>query len=106
MFRQIKDPQFMALRPQYHWTDQKIEVHSFCCVVGYLLGALLRRHARRMGYTEGMAGLLEMLNGVRMVLRTAQSGRPGRPKVHWQREETATSRPCGSTRAWCIRTPS
>ena len=88
VFRQMKDPQFMALRPQYHWTDQKIEVHSFCCVVGYLLGALLRRHARRMGYTEGMGGLLEMLNGVRMVLRTAQSGRPGRPKVRWQREET------------------
>jgi transposase len=88
VFRQMKDPEFMALRPQYHWTDQKIEVHSFCCVVGYLLGALLRRHARRMGYPQGMAGLLEMLNGVRMVLRTAQSGRPGRPKVHWQREET------------------
>ena len=88
VFRQMKDPQFMALRPQYHWTDQKIEVHSFCCVMGYLLGALLRRHARRMGYTRGMSSLLEMLQGVRMVLRTEQSGRPGRPKVHWQREET------------------
>ncbi|MHC4067385.1 MAG: IS1634 family transposase [Planctomycetota bacterium] len=88
VFRQMKDPEFMALRPQYHWTDQKIEVHSFCCVLGYLLGALLRRHARRMGYPQGMAGLLEILNGVRMVLRTARSGRAGRPKVHWQREET------------------
>ena len=88
VFRQMKDPEFLALRPQYHWTDQKIQVHSFCCVLGYLLGALLRRHARRMGYQQGMAALLEMLNGVRMVLRTAQSGRPGRPKVHWQREET------------------
>ena len=88
VFRQMKDPEFMALRPQYHWTDQKIEVHSFCCVVGYLLGALLRRHARRMGYEQGMSGLLEMLNGVRLVLRTEQSGRPGRPKVHWQLEET------------------
>ena len=88
VFRQMKDPHFMALRPQYHWTDQKIEVHSFCCVMGYLLGALLRRHARRMGYTEGMGSLLEMLTGVRMVLRTARSGRPGRPKVHWQLEET------------------
>lgn len=88
VFRQMKAPEFMALRPQHHWTDQKIEVHSFCCVVGYLLGALLRRHARRMGYTEGMARLLEMLNGVRMVLRTARSGRPGRPKIQWQLEET------------------
>lgn len=89
VFRHMKDPHFMALRPQYHWTDQKIEVHSFCCVLGYLLGALLRRHARGRGYQEGLAGLLGMLNGIRMVLRTAHSGRPGRPKVHWQREETA-----------------
>ena len=88
VFRQMKDPDFMALRPQYHWTDQKIEVHSFCCVVGYLLGALLRRHARRMGYTRGMSSLLEMLAGIRMVLRTEESGRPGRPKARWQREET------------------
>ena len=88
VFRQIKDPEFLALRPQYHWTDQKIEVHSFCCVVGYLLAALVRRHARAMGYSQGMDGLLEMLNGLRVVLRTECTSRPGRPRVHWQREET------------------
>ena len=32
-FRQMKRPQRSALRPQYHWTDQKIEVHVFCCVL-------------------------------------------------------------------------
>jgi transposase len=88
VFRQMKDPHFLALRPQYHWTDQKIEVHSFCCVVGYLLAALVRRQARRMGYAQGIAALLEMLNGVRMVLRTECTGRSGRPRIHWQREET------------------
>jgi transposase len=88
VFRETKNPEFLALRPQYHWTDQKIEVHSFCCVVGYLLAALVRRHARRMGYEQGMAALLAMLNGVRMVLRTECSGRPGRPRAHWQLEET------------------
>jgi len=87
VFRQMKDPEFLALRPQFHWTDQKIEVHSFCCVMGYLLAALVRRHARRLGYSQGMAGLLGMLNEVRMVLRTECSGRPGRPRVHWQLEE-------------------
>ncbi len=54
VFRQMKDPEFLALRPQFHWTDQKICVHSFCCVVGYLLAALIRRHARQLGYTEGL----------------------------------------------------
>jgi transposase len=87
VFRDTKNPEFLALRPQYHWTDQKIEVHSFCCVTGYLLAALVRRHARRMGYPQGLAALLAMLNGVRMVLRTECTGRPGRPRVHWQLEE-------------------
>jgi len=88
VFRQLKDPQFLALRPQYHWTDQKIEVHSFCCVVGYLLAALLRRHARQMGSSESIAALLDRLNNLRMVLRTECSGHVGRPRVHWQLEET------------------
>jgi len=25
----MKDPQHISLRPQHHWTDQKIEVHVF-----------------------------------------------------------------------------
>ena len=87
VFRQMKDPHFLAVRPQYHWTDQKIEVHSFCCVVGYLLAALMRRHARKLGYTEGMAKLLEMLTGIRAVLRTERRRRPGRPRIRWQLEE-------------------
>jgi len=88
VFRAMKAPECLALRPQYHWTDQKIEVHSFCCVVGYLLASLVRRQARAMGYPQDVTGLLTMLNGVRMVLRTDATGRPGRPRVQWQLEET------------------
>lgn len=87
VFRQMKDPHFLALRPQYHWTDQKIQVHSFCCVLGYLLGALVRRAARQMGYTEGLHRLLEMLTAVRAVLRTESTGRPGKPRIRWQLED-------------------
>lgn len=86
-FGRLKDPEFLGLRPQYHWTDQKIEVHSLMCVTGYLLAALVRREARRMGYTEGLPRLLEMLAGVRAVLRTERTGRAGRPRVSWELEE-------------------
>ena len=88
VFRQMKDPEFLALRPQYHWTDQKIEVHSFCSVIGYLLAALVRRHARQMGYTEGLNTLLEMLNELRSVLRSEVRRRVGRRRICWQSEET------------------
>lgn len=29
----FKNHYHIALRPQYHWTDQKIEVHFFICVL-------------------------------------------------------------------------
>jgi transposase len=100
VFRQLKDPQFLALRPQYHWTDQKIQVHSFCCVLGYLLVALLRREARRQGLdlpapswgesappqNHALPRLLKALTGIRAVLRTTIAGR-GRPRVRWQLED-------------------
>ena len=112
VFRQLKDPELLALRPQYHWTDQKIQVHSFCCVLGYLLAALLRREARRQGLglpppgrddpicpadadsnhaspssEPSLPGLLKMLKGIRAVLRTETSGKSGRPRIRWQLEE-------------------
>ena len=40
-FRQMKRPQRSALRPQYHWTDQKIEVRE----VGLLLYFTLFRQS-------------------------------------------------------------
>ena len=39
----------IALRPQYRWTDQKIEVHVFCCVLALLLSSLLQRELQRQG---------------------------------------------------------
>jgi hypothetical protein len=88
VFRHLKDPEFLALRPQYHWTDQKIEVHSLCCVIGYLLAALVRRRARQLGYAQGINALVAMLNDIRMALRKEKRGRPGRPRTTWQLEET------------------
>jgi hypothetical protein len=96
VFRQLKDPEFLALRPQYHWTDQKIRVHSFCCLLGYLLVALLRRQSRRAGLEVPSWGaaanepsaptLLKALRGIRAVLRTA-TRRDGRLRARWQLEQ-------------------
>ena len=37
VFRTFKNPFHDAIRPQYHWTDQKIRVHVYCVILGYLL---------------------------------------------------------------------
>src|ERR1022692_2530445 len=46
-FRDLKDPRMLSTRPQFHWTDQKLHVHAFVCVMAYLLVTLLHRRARQ-----------------------------------------------------------
>ena len=41
VFRQTKDDEHLAVRPQYHWTDQKIHVHTFICLLGLLLARIV-----------------------------------------------------------------
>jgi len=45
-FKNLKNPHHLALKPQFHWTDQKIIVHYLICVLGYLLSAIMWRKAR------------------------------------------------------------
>lgn len=66
-FRQMKDPHHIALRPQHHWTDQKVEVHVFCCVLALLLISLLTRDMHRQGITLSSTALLESLGQIREV---------------------------------------
>src|SRR2546429_5592124 len=42
-FRTMKDPHFVGWEPLYHWTDQKIRVHAFYCVLALTLAGLLHR---------------------------------------------------------------
>src|SRR5437868_6946607 len=32
-FRQSKDREFVSYSPTFHWTDQKLKVHSFYCTL-------------------------------------------------------------------------
>ena len=66
-FRDLKDTEHLALRPQYHWTDQKIRVHVFCCVLALMLCSLLRRHLHQKGIERSLPTLLEELGQIREV---------------------------------------
>ena len=87
-FRQLKDDEHMAVRPQYHWTDQKIHVHTFCCLLALLLGRIIALDARRLGYREGLSGLLDLLGTIRLAMVLRSSGtKGGRPRCKWTLEE-------------------
>jgi len=86
-FRDLKDPHHLAVRPQFHWTDQKIRVHFFTCVLAYQLSALLRQTARReCGFAGAAGALLETLTNVRLTTLIETTGRRGKPKATHQLE--------------------
>lgn len=81
VFRSLKDPLRLALRPQFHWTDQKLHVHAFLCVVAYLLATLVHLTAvRTAGYAGSVDALFDDLAAIRRVtvLRPGATGRSRR----------------------------
>jgi transposase len=86
VFRTLKDPLRLALRPQYHWTDQKLHVHAFLCVVAYLLATLVHRTAvRDAGYEGSVDALFEDLAAIRRVAVARPTAR-GRIRRTYQLE--------------------
>lgn len=89
-FGQLKDDEHFAVRPQYHWTDHKIHIHTFTCLLGLLLGRVVEQEARSTGWQGSLSGLLAALEDVRLAMTLSSSGsRGGRPRCQWQLEETA-----------------
>ena len=87
-FKNIKNPYHLAVTPEFHWTDQKIRVHYFSCVLGYLLASLIWREARmKADFTGTLDTLLDTLNNIRLTTVLEMSGKRGTPKATRQIEE-------------------
>jgi len=91
VFAHLKDPVHMAIRPQRHWTDQKLHVHVFTCVLGFLLANLLhvRAHTANAPYAS-IENLLDALTRVRrtmIVRRSAASTGKSAERITYQLEE-------------------
>ena len=67
-FRQMKNPHFLGWSPLYHWTDSKIQVHAFYCVLALLLTSLLQRELARRGEERSVNSILEQLGGIQETL--------------------------------------
>ncbi|MDP2859136.1 MAG: IS1634 family transposase [Bacillota bacterium] len=66
-FRQMKDAHFVSWEPMFHWTDQKIRVHAFYCVLALTLSSLLQREVARQGITLSADRLLKTLDDIHEV---------------------------------------
>lgn len=88
-FRSMKNPHHMAIRPQFHWTDQKIEVHFLICIIGYLLTIAIYRKARSAGYKKNVDNFMDDLQTIRLagILEQKDKATRGKMKVRFQLEQ-------------------
>ena len=77
-FRQMKDTKVISFSPMYHWTDSKIRVHVFCCVLALTVAHLMRREAARSGIHMSVRELIGALSGIEetVLLYEGERGRP------------------------------
>ncbi|MGI8777615.1 MAG: IS1634 family transposase, partial [Acidimicrobiales bacterium] len=86
-FRQMKDPKVVSFSPMFHWTEQKIRVHAFYCVLALMVARLMVREANRHGLHMSVRELLDTLAGIGETVLLYQ-GERGRPRARRMLTET------------------
>ena len=67
-FKQMKNLHFLRWSPMHHWTDSKIRVHAFYCVLALTLSSVLQREVWQKGEQLSINRLLEELGGIQETL--------------------------------------
>ena len=87
-FRQSKDREFVSYSPAFHWTDQKLTVHSFYCTLALMIVSLIERQIRHAGIEQealplGAKLAMRLLNEIDEVtlIYPPSGGRQGRPRI-------------------------
>ena len=79
-FRQMKDPKVVSFSPMFHWTESKIRVHVFYCVLALMTARLMVREADLAGMHLSVRELLGELAGIQETVLLYQ-GETGRPRA-------------------------
>jgi transposase len=80
-FRQLKDPHVVGFSPMFHWTESKIRVHVFYCVLALAVAHLMRRQAHHGGLDLSVRQLLANLAGIPETVLLHPTGNKGRPRA-------------------------
>jgi len=67
-FKHMKNREYLRWQPSFHWTDQKMEVHTWYCVLALLFATLLRKTAHDAGLELSIQTLLDDLSSIREVV--------------------------------------
>jgi len=85
--RQMKDPHVVSFSPMHHWTDPKIRVHSFYCILALTIARLMVREANQAGIHMSVRELLDTLNEIQETVLLYQGDR-GQPRARRMLTET------------------
>lgn len=80
-FRRMKDPRFLTFRPTHHWTDQKLRVHAFYCVLALMILSLLCRKLADAGIHMSIARMVERLADIREIVTVYPAPKGDAPRV-------------------------
>jgi transposase len=83
--RQMKDRLVVSFSPMFHWTEQKIRVHVFYCVLALMVARLMARETERAKIAMSVRVLLSHLSRIEetVLLYQGERGRPpGPPHAH------------------------
>jgi transposase len=64
-FRQMKDTDHLTVRPIFHWTDKKIRIHLFTCVLAYRMCCLLTKELADSGININIDNLIKTMSKVK-----------------------------------------
>lgn len=88
VFAHLKDSEHIALRPQFHWTNQKLSIHVLTCVLGHILARLLLLKAQHAGAEyKSQEALLDDLQKIRRVTIVRLVGPKRTPTVQVRLED-------------------
>jgi transposase len=68
VFRGLKDGEWLGWGPMHHWTDSKIRIHAFYCMLGITLLQTIAREAQAAWAGLTMERLLEELQRIHQVV--------------------------------------
>lgn len=68
IFKALNDKKISPFSPVWHWTDSKVRIHSFICVLAVTLVRLLEIEAKKGGVDLSAKLLLEELRAVKLCI--------------------------------------
>jgi transposase len=66
-FKQMKNPHHLSVRPIFHWTDEKIRIHIFTCVLAYRLCTLLIKELSDKGISISINRLVDEMSRIKKI---------------------------------------